>query len=137
MKTYRNLWAVLIGVLILVSLSITPAFSEEKHGSLAQIIIYKGEKAGTGTGITTFKLAVGEEITVTAKGVDSEGNEVPIWPTWKSDKELSIRVVEGRSKTAVVKALKEGAPVSFSAVYITDEGKKVTGEVMGEIKAKK
>jgi uncharacterized protein YpmB len=137
MKTYRNLWAVLIGVLVLVALSFTTSFSQEKHGPLAQIIIYKGETAGTGTGITTFKLTVGEEMTVTAKGVDSEGKEVLIWPTWKADKELSIRVVEGRSKTAVVKALKEGAPVYFSAVYITDEGKKVTGEVMGEIKAKK
>jgi len=137
MKTYRNLWAVLIGVLVLVALSITTAFSQEKHGALAQIIIYKGETAGTGTGITTFKLTVGGEITVTAKGMDSEGNEVPIWPTWKADKELSVRVVEGRSKTAVLRALKEGAPVFFSAVYITDEGKKVTGEVMGEIKAKK
>lgn len=76
-------------------------------------------------------------MTVTAKGVDAEGHDVPIWPTWKADKELSIKVVEGRSKTAVVKALKEGAPVFFSAVYITDDGKKVIGEVMGEIKAKK
>ncbi|MCX8015450.1 MAG: hypothetical protein N2748_05470, partial [candidate division WOR-3 bacterium] len=102
------------------------AISQEKHGPLAQIIIYKGETAGTGTGITTFKMTIGEEMTVTAKGVDKEGNEVPIWPTWKADKELSIRVVEGRSKTAVVKALKEGAPVFFEAVYITDDGKKVT-----------
>lgn len=137
MKTYRNYWAVLIGVLVLVALSITPAFSQEKHDPLPLIIIYKGETPGTGPGMGTFKLTVGEEMTVTAKGVDSEGKEVPIWPTWKADKELSIRVVEGRSKTAVVKALKEGAPVFFTAVYITDEGKKVTGEAMGEVKAKK
>lgn len=92
--------------------------------------------AGTGTGITTFKLTVGEEIKVTAKGVDTEGKEVNIWPTWKADKELSILVVEGRSKTIVVKALKEGAPLFISAIYITDEGKKVKGEGMGEVKAK-
>jgi uncharacterized protein YpmB len=137
MKTSRNLWAVLVGALFLATFSITTAFSQEKHGPLAQIIIYKGETAGTGPGITTFKLTVGEEMTVTAKGVDAEGKEVPIWPTWKADKELSIRVVEGRSKTAVVKASKEGAPVFFSAIYITDEGKKVTGEAMGEVKTKK
>jgi uncharacterized protein YpmB len=115
----------------------TVALAQEKGGALDHIIIYKGEIAGTGTGITSFKLVVGEEITVTAKGVDKEGNEVLIWPTWKADKELSIRVVEGRSKTAVVKALKDGAPVFFSAVYLTDEGKKVTGEAMGEVKPKK
>ncbi len=137
MKTQRSFVVILISALIMGFLMISVSLSQEKHGPLSQIIIYKGETAGTGTGITTFKLTVGEEITVTAKGVDSEGNEVPIWPTWKADKELSIHVVEGRSKTAIVKALKEGAPLYFYAVYITDEGKKVTGEVMGEVKAKK
>jgi uncharacterized protein YpmB len=137
MKTNKHITMILVCVAITMFLSSVVAYAQEKSGALSQIIIYKGDVAGTGTGITTFKLTVGEEITVTAKGVDSEGKEVPIWPTWKADKELSIRVVEGRSKTAVVKALKEGAPVFFSAVYITDEGKKVTGEVMGEVKAKK
>lgn len=137
MKTYKHTIAVLIAAIVLVSLSTTPVLSQETHGPLAQIIIYKGETAGTGPGISVLKMTVGEEITVTAKGIDSEGKEVPIWPTWKADKELSIRVVEGRSKTAVVKAVKEGAPVFFSAIYITDEGKKVTGEAMAEVKAKK
>jgi hypothetical protein len=114
-----------------------PTAQSQEKGALALIIIYKGEVAGTGPGITAFKLTVGEEMTVTAKGVDEKGNDVPIWPTWKADKELSIRVVEGRSKTAVVKALKEGAPLFFSAIYITDDGKKVTGECIGEVKAKK
>ncbi|GAF78095.1 unnamed protein product, partial [marine sediment metagenome] len=67
-----------------------------------------------------------------------EGNDVAIWPTWKADKELSIRVVEGRSKTAVVKAPKEYAGVLFiTAIYITDAGKKVKGEIMGEVKPDK
>ena len=139
MKKNKHLALVLlVGAAILILLSSVSAYSQEKHGPLAQIIIYKGEAAGTGTGITTFKLTVGEEMTVTAKGVDKEGNDVPIWPTWKADKELSIRVVEGRSKTAIVKAIKEvGGAVFFSAVYITDDGKKVTGEAMGEVKPKK
>ncbi|MEW6508286.1 MAG: hypothetical protein AB1432_11130 [Bacteroidota bacterium] len=136
MKTYRHITIILNCIAITMFLSSTVALAQEKGGALDQIIIYKGEIAGTGTGITSFKLVVGEEITVTAKGVDKEGNEVLIWPTWKADKELSIRVVEGRSKTAVVKALKEGAPVFFSAVYLTDEGRKVTGEAMGEVKPK-
>jgi len=136
MKTYKHNILILI-VLVVSGISfISTAVGQQKQGPLNQIIIYKGEVAGTGTGITTFKLVVGEEITVTAKGVDENGNDVPIWPTWKADKELSIRVVEGRSKTAVVKALKEGAPIFFSAVYITDEGKKVSGDVMGEVKPK-
>ena len=126
-----------MGAVILVAFSMLTAYSQAKDGPLTQIIIYKGEVAGTGTGITTFKFMVGDEMTVTAKGVDADGHDVPVCPTWKADKELSIKVVEGRSKTAVVKALKEGAPVFFSAVYITDDGKKVIGEVMGEIKAKK
>lgn len=137
MKTNKYITMMLLCVAITIFLSSMVAYAQEKSGALSQIIIYKGETAGTGTGITSFKLVVGEEITVTAKGVDQEGKEVPIWPTWKADKELSIRVVEGRSKTAVVKALKEGAPVYFSAVYVTDDGKKVTGELMGEIKPKK
>lgn len=130
----------IISILCLIALTalmMSTAQAQESHGPLSQIIIYKGEVAGTGPGITTFKLIVGEEMTVTAKGFDSEGNEVPIWPTWRADRELSIRVVEGRSKTAVVKALKEGAPIFFSAIYITDDGKKVVGEAMGEIKPEK
>lgn len=137
MKTNRQNILILIVLVVSGIFFISTAVGQQKHGPLTQIIIYKGEVAGTGTGITTFKLVVGEEMTVTAKGVDENGNDVPIWPTWKADKELSIRVVEGRSKTAVVKALQEGAPVFFSAVYITDEGKKVTGEAMGEVKPKK
>ena len=137
MKTHKNIVTILAGAVILMLLSTMTVLAQEKRGPLAQIIIYKGEAAGTGTGITTFKLTVGEEITVTAKGVDKEGNDVPIWPTWKTDKELSIRVVEGRSKTALVKALKEGAPVFFSAIFITDDGKKISGEGMGEVKPKK
>ncbi len=137
MKKSKHITMILVCMGIMIILLSGVTYTQEKGGVLSNIIIYKGETAGTGTGMTTFKLVVGEEMTVTAKGVDSEGNEVPIWPTWKADKELSIRVVEGRSKTAVVKALKDGAPVYFSAVYITDDGKKVTGEVMGEIKPKK
>lgn len=137
MKKHKHIVLILVGAVIFGSIFLSKGLGQEKQGTLSQIIIYKGETAGTGVGITTFKLAVGEEMTVTAKGVDEKGNDVPIWPTWKADKELSIRVVEGRSKTAVVKALKEGAPVFFSAVYITDDGKKVTGECMGEVKAEK
>lgn len=136
MKTDRHIILILVGAVIFGSFFLSTALGQEKPGPLTQIIIYKGETDGTGVGITTFKLTVGEEMTVTAKGVDENGKDVPIWPTWKADKELSIRVVEGRSKTAVVKALKEGTSF-FSAVYITDVGKKVTGEAMGEVKPKK
>ncbi|OIN98502.1 hypothetical protein AUJ66_00925 [Candidatus Desantisbacteria bacterium CG1_02_38_46] len=118
---------ILLGVMFMVALSYA--------GELTQIIIYKGETVGTGVGISSFKLVVGDEMFLTAKGADAEGNDVPIWPTWKTDKELSIKVVEGRSKTVAVKALKPGAPLFITAIYITDDGKKVTGEAMGEVKA--
>lgn len=137
MKTKKHIGLGLLTFSILILMMFMTIQAQEKHGPLSLIIIYKGDVAGTGPGMSGFKLKVGEEITVTAKGVDDEGKEVPIWPTWKADRELSIRVVEGRSKTAVVKALKEGAPVFFQAIYITDDGKKVTGEVAGEVIAEK
>ena len=137
MKNYKNFCLINICTIALIVFSFNISFSQEKSSSPEQIIIYKGETAGTGTGMSSFKLTVGEEIIVTAKGIDLEGKEVPIWPTWKADKELSIRVVEGRSKTAVIKALKEGAPVFIEAIYITDDGKKITGIVGGEVKSKK
>jgi len=137
-KKTKSITLSILCLIALTALMMSTAQAQENHGPLSQIIIYKGKVAGTGPGITTFKLIVGEEMTVTAKGFDSEGNEVPIWPTWRGDRELSIRVVEGRSKTAVVKALKEVAGAAFfSAVYITDDGKKVVGEAMGEIKPEK
>lgn len=137
MKTVKQIIFFSIVCLILY-LAFSGTTARAEAGTLANIIIYKGDTAGTGPGIGVLKLKVGEEVTVTAKGEDDEGKEVPIWPTWKADKELSIRVVEGRSKTAVVKALKEvDVATFFGAVYITDEGKKVTGEVAVEIKPEK
>lgn len=124
------------GVLISFILLFFVLNTQVHSSTLEQIIIYKGKIAGTGPGITSFKLTVDEEITLTAKGVDKDGNDVAIWPTWKADKELSITVMEGRSKTVIVKALKTGAPIFISALYITDDGKKVKGEVMGEVKEK-
>jgi len=121
----------------LLSLVMLTVHSQTKQGTPSQIIIYQGDVAGTGPGLNSLKLAVGEEATVTAKGIDENGNDVSIWPTWKCDSELSIKVVEGKSKTAIVKALKESAVTTFfTAVYITDEGKKVTADGMVQIKAK-
>ena len=135
MKMSKFITFIIMGAVVLVAFPVLTAYSQAKDGPLTQIIIYKGEVAGTGTGITTFKFMVGDEMTVTAKGVDADGHDVPVWPTWKADKELSIKVVEGRSKTVAVKALKPGAPLFITAIYITDDGKKVTGEAMGEVKA--
>jgi len=122
---------VVIGVMVLMGLAAGLSYA----GELTQIIIYKGEAAGTGVGINGFKLVVGDEMFLTAKGADAEGNDVPIWPTWKADKEISVQVVVGRSKTVKIKALKPGAPLFVTAIYITDDGKKVTGDAMGEVKA--
>lgn len=110
------------------------------QGKLEEIAIFKVTDLNTpsatlvGTGMNGFKLTVGEEIYVMAKGRDENGKEVAIWPTWKADKELSISVVEGKSKIAKIKALRKGAPISFSAIYIDDSGKKYEGGVMGEVK---
>jgi hypothetical protein len=113
------------------------------QGKLDSINIFKITDPNTpsatlvGTGMNSFKLTVGEEILVMAKGFDENGKEVAIWPTWKADKELSISVVEGKSKVAKIKALRAGdGAVFFSAIYIDDSGKKYEGGVMGEVKAK-
>jgi hypothetical protein len=114
--------------------------AQSSDSGLAQIIIYKAtDKMMTtssllGVGMNGFKLAVGEEMIIIAKGEDKDGKEVAIFPTWKADPEMSLIVVEGRSKTVVIKALKAGAPLFVTATYITDDGKKVKGEVMGTIK---
>jgi len=113
------------------------------QGKLDRILIFKITDPNTpsaslvGTGMTGFKLTVGEEILVMAKGFDESGNEVAIWPTWKADKELTVSVVEGKSKVARIKAVRAGTgAIFFSAIYIDDSGKKYVGEVMGEVKEK-
>jgi hypothetical protein len=136
MRVSKTIILFLMIAFIIITLVILATCTQKKDGFISQIIIFKGDASDTGIGISTFKLMEGEEMTVTAKGVDKDGNDVPIWPTWKADKELSISVEEGRSKTVVVEALKEAAQVSFSAIYVTDEGKKVTKVVTGEIKRK-
>jgi len=115
-------------------------YAQSPDLELASITLYKvtDPMATTasliGVGINGFTLAVGEEMIVIAKGVDANDKEVPIWPTWTGDKELSLMVVGGRSRAIVVKALKTGAPLFFTALYITDGGKKVKGEAMGKVK---
>jgi len=128
-------FTVLIG---LAMISVLNAQTLDKD--LDHIILYKVTDVMavsaplTGVGMNGFKLAVGEEMIIYAKGVDKDGKEVPIWPTWKADKELSLMVVEGRSRTVVVKAVKAGTPLFVTAIYKTDDGKKMTGEVMGTVK---
>lgn len=126
----------LIALVSLVMLPAGTAVAQSADEALSQIILYPGDAAGTGTGIGSIKLAVGEEMTITAKGVDKDGKEVNIWPTWKADKEFALTVVEGRSKTVVVKALKAGAPLFVTCIYKTDGGKILKAEAMGSVKEK-
>lgn len=120
-------------------LGIGPVFAQ---GQIDNIVLFKVADASVtsasliGTGMNGFKLTVGDEIFIQAKGFDKDGKEVAIWPTWKADKELVLSVVEGKSKVVKVKALKAGAPLFISAIYIDDTGKKYTGEGMGEVKEK-
>ena len=120
----------ILAVMVLMGLSAAAVYA----GDLDTIILYAGDKAGTGVGIGVFKLEVGKDMMITAKGVDKDGNDVPIWPTWKCDKELSVQVVEGKSKTIKVKALKAGEPLFITAIYIDDNGKTFKGEAMGTVK---
>jgi len=52
------------------------------------------------------KTTVGGTVTLTAKGVDKEGREVSINPTWKSDAEGEVSPNVG--KTVTFQALKSG-----------------------------
>jgi hypothetical protein len=134
---------ILLSVVFLCALAFSGVYAfapQSLDAGLEQIVLYQVTSKTatsaplTGVGMNGFKLTIGEEIIILAKGIDLTGKEVAIWPTWKADKELAISVVEGRSKTVVVKALKAGAPLFVTALYITDEGKKVKGEVMGSVK---
>ena len=120
----------ILAVMVLMGLSAAAVYA----GDLDMIILYAGDKAGTGVGIGVFKLEVGKDMMITAEGVDEDGKDVPIWPTWKCDKELSVQVVEGKSKTIKVKALKAGEPLFITAIYIDDNGKTFKGEAMGTVK---
>jgi len=120
----------ILAVMVLMVLAAAAVYA----GVLDDIILYAGDKAGTGVGMTYFKLEVGKDMMITAKGVDKDGNDVPIWPTWKCDKELSVQVVEGKSKTIKVKALKAGEPLFITAIYIDDNGKTFEGLAMGTVK---
>ncbi len=111
------------------------SLSAQAPGSLDSIIVYKGEIPGTGPGVSVLKLAVGEEIVLVAKGVDSEGKEVPIAPTWKADKEISLIPVEGKGRCIKAK-LKEAPSVAayVTVVVIRDDGKKISTDVAIEVK---
>ncbi|MFW6134695.1 MAG: hypothetical protein ACOC5R_03890 [Elusimicrobiota bacterium] len=117
-----------ISLIILLSFYVL-GFSQASN-NLDSIIIYKGEKAGTGTGVDIVKLGVGETITVTAKGVDVNGNEVCMAPTWKSDEEIDLYFVEGKGKTIRAKLVEPPALMCFfEVVVIKENGEKVTAQV--------
>ncbi len=103
--------------------------------SLDLIIVYKGETPGTGPGVSVLRLAVGEEVILVAKGVDSEGKEVLIAPTWKADKEISLITVEGKGRCTKVRLKEAPAGLAFvTVVVIRDDGKKVSTDIAVELK---
>ena len=103
----------------------------------SQILIYRGDTPDSGPGLSMLKLTVGEEATITVKGLDENGATVDIWPTFKCDKELAIKVVEGKSKVVVVKGLKTSSLAYVTAIYLTDDGKRITGDLACQVTPKK
>lgn len=124
-------------LLMLVSVMIFGLVSlwAQAPSSLDSILVYKGETPGTGSGVSVLKLAVGEEVVLVAKGVDSEGKEVLIAPTWKADKEISLITVEGKGRCIKIR-LKEAPSVAAygTVVVIRDDGKKVSTDIAVELK---
>lgn len=123
--------------LVVISLMVFGFISSyaQAPGSLDSIYVYMGETPGTGPGIGVLKLSVGEEVVIVAKGVDSEGKEVLIAPTWKADKEISLLPVEGKGRCIKVR-LKEAPSVAafVTVVVIRDDGKKISTDVPVEVK---
>ncbi len=122
--------SVLISALMLVV-----CLCAQAPNSLESILVYKGETLGTGPGVSVLKLAVGEEVVIVAKGVDSEGKEVPIAPTWKADKEIALITVEGKGRCIKIR-LKEAPSVAayVTVVVIREDGKKISTDVAVEVK---
>ena len=135
MKQTKKFGSLLIIVFALFFIFSTFMMATECNDkALSQILCYKGEKPGTGPGISTLKLTVGESVTITAKGVDDEGKNVPICPTWKADSELSLRPVLGKGRSIIIKALKPAIAAFVTATVITEDGKKVTCDIAVEVK---
>ncbi|MGQ9618080.1 MAG: hypothetical protein ACUVUG_03850 [Candidatus Aminicenantia bacterium] len=109
--------------------------SAQAPNSLDSILVYKGETPGTGPGVSVLKLSVGEELELVAKGVDSEGKEVLIAPTWKADKEIALIAIEGKGRCIKIR-LKEAPSVAayITVVVIRDDGKKVSTDIAVEVK---
>ncbi len=121
-------------LLVLVSAwALVVSLWAQAPNSLDSILVYKGETPGTGPGVSVLKLAVGEEVVLVAKGIDSEGKEVPIAPTWKADKEIALITVEGKGRCIKIR-LKEAPSVAayVTVVIIREDGKKVSTDVAVE-----
>lgn len=58
-----------------------------------------------------------------------------IAPTWKADKEISLIPVEGKRRCIKIR-LKEAPSIaaSVTVVVIRDDGKKVTADILVELK---
>lgn len=123
--------------LVVISLMVFGFISSHAQapGSLDSIIVYRGETPGTGPGVGVLRLSVGEEVVLVAKGVDSEGKEVLIAPTWKADKEISLLPVEGKGRCIKVR-LKEAPSVAafVTVVVIRDDGIGIAKDVAVEVK---
>lgn len=124
-------------LLVVVSVAVLGFLSvwAQAPSSLDSILVYKGETPGTGSGVSVLKLGVGEEVILVAKGVDAEGKEVLIAPTWKADKEIVLTPVEGKGRCIKLR-LKEAPSVAayVTVVVIRDDGKKVSTDIAIELK---
>jgi len=137
-KTLKLLSALTIGFVLYSSAVLAADRAKAPTATFSKILIYKGEKAGSGPALPGFQLKPGDEIVVTAKFADDSEKEVQVSNvtlTWKADPELSVKPISGKPFSATVKALKASTqPLFFSAVYDDGKGKKIKGEVMGLVK---
>lgn len=84
-----------------------PAIKEE---SLAKILVYVGEvplgESGRFAGGT--EINIGGMVVFTAQGRDSEGNPLPVNPTWTPSKLGIVEITPAVGSKVTVKGLKEG-----------------------------
>lgn len=81
-----------------------------KEESLAKILVYVGEvplgESGRSAGGT--EINTGGMVVFTAQGRDSEGNPLPVNPTWTPSKPGIVEITPAVGSKVTVKGLKEG-----------------------------
>lgn len=81
-----------------------------KDASLAKILVYVGEVplGESGRSASGTEINIGGAVVFTAQGRDSEGNPLPVNPSWTPSKSGIVEIAPAVGSKVTVKGLKEG-----------------------------